>query len=683
MDVFNLKASISIDTSGFSQKVGEAKSGFAGIAAAADTSKKSANQYNKDVMKLANTFRKAGMSMSDALKKAHESIDRSLYDIGESAKKAGDEVKSAGDSFQKSKSKIAGMKPSLGALPGLFRSAGDSAGFFKDKITALDVAIGNWIASGVSRIASGLKSVVSSMVETSATVQAENAQFEATFGAAADVAQEAFDRVGESTNILSSRLRTVGTKAFAQFTGAGIDTAESMESMERYTNLAADAAAYYDISLEDADERLRSFLRGNTEAGDMIGLFTSESQRNTYAMEKYGASWQNLTEAQKQMLMLDVAEDIYKQSGAMGQASREGDAYENTMGNFKETIKQTLGVLGAPIQVAFTDFIAKITDFLNDEGLQDSLEKFSFYLGGIAEQTFSGVIDFFKGLTSEENIAKIKSVADSVKELGGDLLSLASSDLGKGITATAIVAIIAKKHPLLAGALLIGTPFVAQYSDIKESAKEGAGILSSTVSEITEDPVGYTKKVTEYGSLSDMLNNLQTSQDAFYGDEPPESYSEGTGKIVDAWGDVKTSVDDATTAVMTFWKVNNYPGSYGGMFTGGSGGISYVAFDDTTGGPGGLRGYATGLPNVPYNNFVARLHEGERVLTKSENAAYSGKAQSTESGPSNIAGSIADAVAYAIGRMKVVMNGQIVGDVVTDTVSRNIAREAYSGRFAR
>lgn len=549
------------------------------------------------------------------------------------------------------------------------------------RVSALDVAFGNLISRGISGLASGLKSFAVNMVETSATVQAENAQFEATFGAVADVAEDAFDRVGESTNILSTRLRTVGTKAFAQFAGAGLDTADSMENMERYMNLAADAAAYYDISLEDADTRLRSFLRGNTEAGDMIGLFTSESQRNTYAMEKYGASWLNLTEAQKQMLMLDVAEDIYKQSGAMGQAAREGDAYENTMGNFKETIKQTLGVLGAPIQVAFTDFIAKITDFLNDEGLQDSLEKFSFYLGGIAEQTFNGVIDFFKGLTSEENIAKIKSVADSVKELGGDLLSLASSDLGKGITATAIVAIIAKKHPLLAGALLIGTPFVAQYSDIKESAKEGAGIFSSTVSEITEDPVGYIKKVTEYGSLSDMLNNLQTSQDAFYGDEPPESYSEGTGKIVDAWEDVKTSVDDATTAVMTFWKVNNSPGSYGGMFTGGSGGISYVAFDGTSGGPGGLRGYATGLPNVPYNNFVARLHEGERVLTKSENAEYSNRARSTGGGSSNLAEAIAAAVVSAMSGMQVSMDGQRVGDIVTDRVSRNIAQAAYVGRF--
>lgn len=621
MDVFHLQGSITLDTSGFSQKVQETKKGFAGIAAAANTSKKSASEYRSDVMKMAQTFRKEGMSMSDAMKKAHATIDKSLYDLGKSAKKTGSS----------------------------FKESGSGIDYFKSKISALDVALGNLISRGISGLASGLKSFAVSMVETSATVQAENAQFEATFGAVADVAQEAFDRVGESTNILSTRLRTVGTKAFAQFAGAGLDTADSMENMERYMNLAADAAAYYDISLEDADTRLRSFLRGNTEAGDMIGLFTSESQRNTYAMEKYGASWLNLTEAQKQMLMLDVAEDIYKQSGAMGQAAREGDAYENTMGNFRETIKQTIGVLGAPVQVAFTDFISKLTDFLNDDDLQDDLEKFSFVLGGIADAAFDGIIGFFETMTSEETINNIKKIGSNISSFATDVSTLIGDGGILTIATGALVGFFAAMHPgllVISGIAIV----IAKWDEVKK-----------LVSEAWDAIVG------------------------FFSETIPEAWTNVMETVSGWWNSITGGINNAIQAVKEFFGLQGGGGSstrvsYGESYGGGSG-ATFAAFDDISGGPGGLRGYATGLPNVPYNNFVARLHEGERVLTKAENAAYSSRARNAGGESTNLAEAIAAAVVSAMNGMQVSMDGQRVGDIVTDRVSRNIAQAAYVGRF--
>lgn len=36
----------------------------------------------------------------------------------------------------------------------------------------------------------------------------------------------------------------------------------------------------------------------------------------------------------------------------------------------------------------------------------------------------------------------------------------------------------------------------------------------------------------------------------------------------------------------------------------------------------GTKGYATGLARVPYDNFPALLHEGERVLTAAEARGY-------------------------------------------------------------
>ncbi|MBQ5929854.1 MAG: hypothetical protein IIX02_03580, partial [Clostridia bacterium] len=203
-----------------------------------------------------------------------------------------------------------------------------------------------------------------SMVQAAADVQAETAQFDAAFQDLSGSAKEAFARLEESTGTLATRLQVSGTKAFSQFKGAGMDATDALANMEEYLNLAADGAAYYDMSLEETDELLRSFIRGNTEAGDRLGLFTSEAQRNEKAMEMYGKKFLDLNEAQKQLLMLDVAKGIYDASGATGQAARESEGYANVVGNLKEQWRQFLAQVGAPVLQAVIPILQSIGSVL-------------------------------------------------------------------------------------------------------------------------------------------------------------------------------------------------------------------------------------------------------------------------------------------------------------------------------
>lgn len=203
-----------------------------------------------------------------------------------------------------------------------------------------------------------------SMVQAAADVQAETAQFDAAFQDLSGSATEAFARLEESTGTLATRLQVSGTKAFSQFKGAGMDATDALANMEDYLNLAADGAAYYDMSLEETDELLRSFIRGNTEAGDRLGLFTSETQRNEKAMEKYGKKFLDLNEAQKQMLMLDIAKGIYDASGATGQAARESEGYANVVGNLKEQWRQFLAQVGTPVLQAVIPILQSLGEVL-------------------------------------------------------------------------------------------------------------------------------------------------------------------------------------------------------------------------------------------------------------------------------------------------------------------------------
>lgn len=186
-------------------------------------------------------------------------------------------------------------------------------------------------------------------IETAASVQASNSQFEQTFGNLSSQASDAMKRVSQSAGIMQSRLQDSGTKIYAFAKTTGMESSEALGMMEEALQVSADSAAYYDRSLEETTETLQSFLKGNYENDAALGLSATETTRNTAANKLYGKSFQQLSESQKQLTLLQMVKDANKLSGAMGQAARESDGYENVMGNLNEAWRQFLAVIGSPI----------------------------------------------------------------------------------------------------------------------------------------------------------------------------------------------------------------------------------------------------------------------------------------------------------------------------------------------
>lgn len=252
------------------------------------------------------------------------------------------------------------------------------------------VAMGNAMYDAAKTTASAMWNLGQSVVSAAADIEAENAQFAETFSGIETEANASFSSIAADTNILAGRLRSVGMQAFSQFKGAGMDASKALTTMDEYTRLAADAAAYYNISLEDADTKMRSFLRGNVEAGDAIGLFTSAIQRDSKGMEMYGLKWEKLNEEQRQLVMLDIASEIYEQSGAMGQAARESESYSNVTGNLQRAWKEVLSTLGGPVLKSVTPAIQKLSEFLQQN--PEIIERIGEVLGDIADAAASSLI---------------------------------------------------------------------------------------------------------------------------------------------------------------------------------------------------------------------------------------------------------------------------------------------------
>lgn len=242
--------------------------------------------------------------------------------------------------------------------------------FGKDAVKWFGNVLKSAVKMGIG-VATAFAGFASAAVKTAGEARALDETFSKAFGDMADEATKAMKKISKETGIHAGRLKEPLTKAFMQIKGSGVEASEALLQSERAIRFAADAAAAWDIPMEEAIQKVLSFARGNTEAGDSINLFTSEAQRNEKAMKKYGKSWKDLTEAQKQILMLDITEEILRQSGAFGHAAKEAEGLENIMANFKYSMQDILKVMGnkfldSAIQEIkeFTVEVAKATSLL-------------------------------------------------------------------------------------------------------------------------------------------------------------------------------------------------------------------------------------------------------------------------------------------------------------------------------
>lgn len=198
-------------------------------------------------------------------------------------------------------------------------------------------------------------------IKAAADMQAMDAQFSQVFGNLEKNAQSSIDSISKETNILPNRLKPAFTSMAAFAKTTGMDTAESLDLTTRATKAAADSAAFYDKSIGEVSESLQQYLKGNYENDAALGISSTETTRNAAANKLYGKSFNDLSEAQKQLTLLQMVEDGNKLSGALGQAAREGGGLENVIGNMKQAITDLGAAFGAPLLDPFLAIVQKIS----------------------------------------------------------------------------------------------------------------------------------------------------------------------------------------------------------------------------------------------------------------------------------------------------------------------------------
>lgn len=268
-------------------------------------------------------------------------------------------------------------------------------------------------------------------VAAGAEVSAETAAFNQIMGDYADEASAKMGAIADATGMVDTRLTPYMTSMTAKFKGLGFDIDDATTMASRGLTLAADSAAFWDMSLDDSMSHLNSFINGSYEGGEAIGLFANDTQMAAYAVQKgivkSTKDWASLDEATKQATRLEYAENMMKQSGATGQAAKESGAYANVMANLSEKWRQFQAQIGEPlIEHVVTpainllskgiDYLSKAVDYVKNHFSEwkPYIEEAGIALGVLAAAVagfkLGGLISNMTKFVSGLNLAKVKTV---------------------------------------------------------------------------------------------------------------------------------------------------------------------------------------------------------------------------------------------------------------------------------
>lgn len=260
-------------------------------------------------------------------------------------------------------------------------------------------------------------------IQAAADFEAMEAQFSQVFGDMESVASKSLSQIAKQAGITEERMKSSYTKIAAFAKTTGMDAAGSIDLANRAMVAVADSAAFYDRSLEDVTESLQSFLKGNYENDAALGLSATEFTRNAAANKLYGKSFIELSEAQKQLTLLQMVEDANRLSGALGQAAREADTWTNQTGNLNQALanlKANLGKFILPVAIQAVKMVTNVINAINAMisklyAAASAFRSFSSLLTGNQASAGAGVQGAGLGTTAED-YSGAAAAADSLAE---------------------------------------------------------------------------------------------------------------------------------------------------------------------------------------------------------------------------------------------------------------------------
>lgn len=225
--------------------------------------------------------------------------------------------------------------------------------------------VGSTLTIGVTAPIVGIGAAATKMAMDA--VESENL-FEVSMGKMADSARAWSEDISKSLGLNAYNVRkNVGTFN-VMLTSMGQTDDQALKMSESLTQLSYDMASFYNLKPEEAFEKLKSGISGETEPLKSLGVLINETQVKTYALTngiiKQG---QTMTDAQKVQARFGLI--MQATTKAQGDLAKTADSPTNKLRIQSEQVKQLgieLGTKLIPLMEQGLNVIKPIVEWLSN-----------------------------------------------------------------------------------------------------------------------------------------------------------------------------------------------------------------------------------------------------------------------------------------------------------------------------
>lgn len=304
--------------------------------------------------------------------------------------------------------------------------AKDGASSFKEGISAMSVALGNFVYDILKTAVREIYEFGKQSIELASDLEEVQNVVDVTFGDASEAIYEFAQTAPQAFGVTSLQAQQFAGRFGAAFKAMGIESEEVLTEMSTtLVGLSGDLASFYNLSADETYTKVFSgVISGETEGLKALGVVMTETNLKAFAMEQgITKSYSAMTASEKAMLRYQYL--LSATADAQGDFARTSDSYANQTKILQMNLQSLGAAIGSELLPTITSSVSSINGYIgellqafNEGGINQMVNKaisiFAEIKQGIADMLpdiipmgFQAIENFIMGLT--ENLPEMVS----------------------------------------------------------------------------------------------------------------------------------------------------------------------------------------------------------------------------------------------------------------------------------